>query len=157
MVCTRPSTLPYASSDPLMSGMMRLCDVEEQEAHHESEQTSSFSESETQDGILEELTPQRWVARNTLDQSTENSSDTDTSSGKTNGGQTSSLNLGGSDHGSGGRLGDDTARLLGVADDVASKGIADGWSIAGDDRAGHCGSSVLKHSLSYTPRTIELN
>ncbi|KAH9870877.1 hypothetical protein J1614_006449 [Plenodomus biglobosus] len=101
-----------------------LCDVEEQERHHEREKTSSFSKGETENGVLEELTPEGGVAGDTLDETTENRSDTDTSTGKTNGGQTSALDLGGSDHGGSGGLGDDATLLDDVAGGVGAEGAA---------------------------------
>lgn len=108
---------------------MHLRNVEEQERHHEREKTGGLSESETEDGVLEELTPEGRVAGNTLDEATENRSDTNTSTGKTNGGETSTLDLSGSDHGGGGRLGNDATLL----DDVAGGVVAE--SAAGSDEA----------------------
>ena len=101
-----------------------LCDVEEQEGHHEREKTSGLSEGETQDGVLEELTPEGGVAGNTLDEATENRSDTDTSTGETNGSEAGTLDLGGSDHGGGGRLSDDATLLDDVAGGVVAEGAA---------------------------------
>jgi len=71
-----------------------LCDVEEQEGHHEREKTSGLSEGETENGVLEELTPEGGVAGNTLDETTENRSDTNTGTGKTDGGGTHANVLG---------------------------------------------------------------
>lgn len=102
-----------------------LCNIEEQEGHHESEKTSGFGESETENGVLEELTPERWVAGDTLDEGSENRTDTDTSTSKTDCGDTSTLDLGSSDHGGGGRLSDDTAGLDQVAAGVVLEGIAE--------------------------------
>ena len=101
-----------------------LCNVEEQERHHEREETSGLSEGETQDGVLEELTPERRVAGNTLDEATENRSDTNTGTGKTNGSETGTLDLGGSDHGGSGGLGDDATLLDHVAGGVVAEGAA---------------------------------
>ena len=106
-----------------------LCDVKEQERHHEREKTSGLSEGETENGVLEELTPEGRVAGNTLDETSENRSDTDTSTGKTDGSETSTLDLGGSDHGGSGGLGDDATLL----DDVAGSVVAE--SAAGSDEA----------------------
>jgi hypothetical protein len=114
--------------------MSHLCDVKEQERHHEGEKTSGFSEGETQDGILEELTTEGRVASNTLDKTTEHSSDTDTSTSKTNSGDTSTLNLGSSNHSSSGRLNNNATRLD-VASHAASKGstggVVEGEAISG--------------------------
>ena len=101
-----------------------LCDVEEQEGHHEGEETSSLSEGETENGVLEELTPEGRVAGNTLDEATENCADTDTGTGKTDGSETSTLDLGGGDHGGGGGLSDDATLLDDVAGGVVAEGTA---------------------------------
>lgn len=101
-----------------------LCNVEEQERHHEREETSGLSESETQNGVLEELTPEGRVAGNTLDEATENRSDTNTSTGKTDGSETGTLDLSGSDHGGSGGLGDDATLLDDVAGGVVTEGAA---------------------------------
>ena len=101
-----------------------LCDVEEQERHHEREQTSGLSEGETENGVLEELTPEGRVAGNTLDETTENRANTDTSTGKTDGSETGTLDLGGSDHGGSGGLSDDATLLDNVAGGVVAEGTA---------------------------------
>ena len=101
-----------------------LCDVEEQERHHEREKTSSFGKGETENGVLEELAPEGRVAGNTLDEASENRADTDTSTGKTNGSETGTLDLGGSDHGGSGGLSDDATLLDDVAGGVAAEGTA---------------------------------
>lgn len=124
-----------------------LCNVEEQEGHHEREKTSGLSEGETQDGVLEELTPEGRVTGNTLDEATENRSDTNTSTSETNGGQTGTLDLGGSDHGGGGRLSDDAAGLDDVTAGVVLEGIADRVVhdeavLGGRGADGSCGVSV---------------
>ena len=107
-----------------------LCDVEEQEGHHEREKTSGLSEGETENGVLEELTPEGGVAGDTLDETPENRSDTDTGTSKANGGETGTLDLGGGNHGGSGGL-DDDATLL---DDVAGGVVAEGT--AGRDERG---------------------
>ena len=93
-----------------------LKNVEEHEGHHEGEETSSFGESETQDGVLEELATKGRVAGDTLDQTAEDRADTRTGTSEADGGHASALDLGGSDEGSGSRLSDDAAGL----DDVAA-------------------------------------
>ena len=103
-----------------------LSNVEEQEGHHESEQTGGLSEGETQNGVLEELTPEGWVAGDTLDKGSENGSDTDTSTSETDGGHTGTLDLGGSDHGGSGRLSNDATGLDDLAAGVVLEGVADG-------------------------------
>jgi hypothetical protein len=103
-----------------------LCNVQEQERHHESEQTSGFGEGETQDGVLEELATEGRVAGDTLNETAEDGTDTDTSTSETDGGDTGTLDLGGGDHGGGSGLGDDAAGLDGVADDALGEVVAHG-------------------------------
>jgi hypothetical protein len=109
-----------------------LDNVEKQEGHHEGEQTSGFSEGETKDGVLEELTTERRVASYTLDEATENSTDTNTGTSKTNGGETGTLNLSSSNNSGGRGLGDDATGLDHVAAEVAGDG---GASIAAENEA----------------------
>jgi hypothetical protein len=126
---------PAAPSDdpryPRVMQCTHLRDVEEQEGHHEREKTSGLSEGETENGVLEELTPEGGVAGDTLDETSENRADTDTGSGKTNGSETGALDLGGSDHGGGGRLGDDATLLDDVAGGVLAEGAADNEAVLG--------------------------
>lgn len=98
-----------------------LKNVEEHEGHHEGEETSSFGESETQDGVLEELATKGRVAGDTLDKPAEDRADTRTGTSEADGGHASALDLGGSDQGSGGRLSDDAAGLDDVAADVVGE------------------------------------
>ena len=125
MCSSSPPTTQHPHPPQFGKVVNPLCNVEEQEGHHEGEQTSGLSEGETKNGILEELTTEGWVAGDTLDETTEYSSDTNTGTSKTNGGDTGTLDLSGGDHGSCGRLGDDAALLHSVADHVLGEGIAD--------------------------------
>jgi hypothetical protein len=113
-----------------------LRNVEEEEGHHEGEKTSGFSEGETQNGILEELTPEGRVAGDTLDEGTENRTNTHTGTSKTDGGDTGTLNLGGSNHGSGRGLSNDAAALDDLAAGVVLEGVADG--VVHDERVLGC-------------------
>jgi hypothetical protein len=133
------STLRPHAEDPEVSESMQcthLRDVEEQEGHHEREKTSGLSEGETQNGVLEELTPEGRVAGDTLDEATENRSNTNTGTGKTDGSETGTLDLGGSDHGGGGRLNDDTTLLDHVAGGVVAERGADNEAVGGSGLAG---------------------
>lgn len=47
-------------------------------AHHEVEKTNGFDESETKNGVREELATERWVAGNSLEESGEDQTNTDT-------------------------------------------------------------------------------
>lgn len=46
--------------------------------NHEVEKTDGLDEGETQNGVREELTTHAWVAGNTLEESGEDETDTDT-------------------------------------------------------------------------------
>lgn len=103
------------------------------ECHHEREQTSGFSEGETQNGIREQLSPQAWIACHTSDQGTENRTNTHTSSGKTNGSKTGTNVATGFDEGVGelggvraGSLTSNHASHGGVADVLALQGLEGG-------------------------------
>jgi hypothetical protein len=127
--------------------MRHLCDVEEEERHHEGEEASSLGEGETENGVLEELTPKGGVAGDTLDEGTENRTDTDTSTSETDGSDTGALNLGSCDHGGGGRLSDDAAGLDDVAagvvlESIADRVVHDEAVLGGRDADGSCGVSV---------------
>ena len=108
-----------------------LCNIEEQEGHHEGEKTSSFRKGETQDSVLEELTTEGRVAGNASDQRAEHGTDTNTSTGETDGSNTGTLNLGSSYHGGGSRLSDDATRL----NDVAANVIGEGGAHVAEDEA----------------------
>lgn len=132
-----------------------LCDVEEQEGHHEGEETSGLSEGETENGVLEELTPEGRVAGDTLDKTTENRADTDTSTSKTDGCDTGTLDLSGGDHGGGGRLSDDATGLDQVAAGVVLEGIAHRAVLdEGVLADGGCGSQWLSMLGCSGPRII---
>lgn len=70
------------------------------------------------------LTAERWVAGDTSDEGTEDGTDTNTSTSKTDGGQTGTLHLRGGHDGSGGGLGDNTTGLHGAANHVGGKIVA---------------------------------
>jgi hypothetical protein len=120
--------------------LLHLSNVEQQEAHHEREQSRGFSKGKPEHSILEELAPQARVAGNTLDQTTKHGSDTHTGTSETDCGNTGTLDLGGGDHGGGGGLGDDATGLLGVAEDVAGQAGAVQHGIARNGAAGEAGS-----------------
>lgn len=85
------------------------------EGNHEIEKTNGLDESETQNGVGEELATESRVTGNTVQESSENKTDTDTSTGKTDGGGTHTQVLGNLNHGVGdlGRVG--TAGLESLA------------------------------------------
>ena len=82
------------------------------------------------------LTSERWVASDTLNQRTEDRTDTDTSTSQANGSETSTLHLRGGNDGSSGRIGNDAARLHGASDHVGAKAGAElGASVVKNEAA----------------------
>ena len=58
--------------------LLRNLHVLAHHGNHEVEKTNGFDEGETQNGVREELTTERGVAGNTLEESSENKANTDT-------------------------------------------------------------------------------
>lgn len=90
------------------------------EGNHQIEKTNGLDESETQNGVREELATESGVAGNTVEQGSEDETDTDTGTSQTNGGGTHTQVLGDLDH----SLGD----LRGVSsalESLASGGVDD--------------------------------
>ena len=92
------------------------------EGNHEIEKTNGLDESETQNGVGEELATEGRVAGNTVQESGEDKTDTNTSTSQTNGGGTHTQVLGDLNHGLGdlGRVGtllDTESVALGGVDD----------------------------------------
>lgn len=85
------------------------------EGNHEIEKTNGLDESETQNGVREELATESRVAGNTVQESGEDETDTDTSTGKTDGGGTHTQVLGDLNHGVGNLGGVGTAGLESLA------------------------------------------
>lgn len=71
------------------------------EGNHEVEKTDGLDESETQNGVGEELATEGGVAGNTVEEGGEDQTDTDTSTSQTDGGGTHTQVLGDLDHGLG--------------------------------------------------------
>jgi hypothetical protein len=95
------------------------------EGNHQVEKTDGLDESETQNGVGEELTTEGRVAGNTVEESGEDKTDTDTSTGKTDGGGTHTQVLGDLNHGLGDLGGVGTALdLEGVAGGGLEKSLA---------------------------------
>jgi hypothetical protein len=88
------------------------------EGNHQIEKTNGLDESETKNGVGEELATEGGVAGNTVEEGSEDETDTDTGTGKTDGGGTHTEVLGDLDHG----VGD--LRRVGAALDL--EGIAGG-------------------------------
>lgn len=71
------------------------------EGNHEIEEGNGLNESETQNGIREQLTTQGRVAGNTVDESSEHNTDTDTGTSQTDGRRSHTNVLGDLNHGLG--------------------------------------------------------
>lgn len=93
------------------------------EGNHEVEKTDGFDESETQNGVREELATESGVAGNTVKESSEDETDTDTSTSQTDGGGTHTQVLGDLDHGLGDLRGVSSAGSL--LENLAGSGAQD--------------------------------
>lgn len=71
------------------------------EGNHEIEKTDGLDESETENGIGEKLATESGVAGNTVQEGSEDETDTNTGTSQTNGGGTHTKVLGNLDHGLG--------------------------------------------------------
>lgn len=112
------------------------------EGNHQVEKTNGLDESETENGIGEELATEGGVAGNTVEEGSEDETDTDTGTGKTNGGSTHTQVLGDLDHGLGDlrRVGTLLGDLAGGSDDgghlLALDGLEGGGLGTGSESAG---------------------
>lgn len=97
------------------------------QGNHEVEKSDSLDESETQNGVGEELATESGVAGNTVDEGSEDNTDTNTSTGQTDGGRAHTQVLGDLNHGLGdlGRVG--TALSL----ESVAAGSLDGLALHG--------------------------
>ena len=74
---------------------MRLESEQNQESHHQTEETHGFGQGESKNGVREELLLQGRIASITNDQTAEHGSDTSSRTGNTDGGSTGTDELGG--------------------------------------------------------------
>ena len=74
---------------------MDLESVQDQEGHHQTEETHSLGQSETQNGVREQLLLQGRVTRVADDQTAEHRADTGARTGHTDGGSAGTDELGG--------------------------------------------------------------
>lgn len=122
-------------------GSSRL-DVLAHHGNHQVEQTDGFDESETQNGVGEELTTQSRVAGDTEEEGTEDETDTDTGTTETDGGRAHTHVLGDLDHGVGDFRGV-LAAGLDVGEDLASVGLDEAGLLTLDGLEGGHGESGL--------------
>ena len=124
------------------------------EGNHEIEKTDGLDESETQNGVGEKLATESRVAGNTVDEGSEDETNTDTGTGQTDGGRAHTNVLGDLNESVGhlggvgttldleGSAGDNLSALSGTRDGALGSGgdvDAGGRSQAGGDEArGHC-------------------
>ncbi|KAI6763041.1 hypothetical protein HG530_009021 [Fusarium avenaceum] len=112
--------MPYAQQPPPLGWTYELG----HEGNHEIEKTNGLDESETQNGVREELATEGRVAGNTVEESGENETDTNTGTGKTDGSGTHTQVLGDLNHGLGDLGGVGTALdLEGVAGSSLEKSL----------------------------------
>lgn len=129
------------------------------EGNHQIEKTNGLDESETQNGVGEELASESGVAGNTVEEGSEDETDTNTGTSQTNGGGTHTQVLGDLNHGLGDLGGVGTALdLEGVAGGGLEKSLAlhgleraggarDGSLAGGSDRGAHGRASGLDGHL----------
>jgi hypothetical protein len=121
------------------------------EGNHEIEKTDSLDESETQNGVREELATEGRVAGNAGQESREDETDTDTGTSKTDGGGTHTQVLRDFNH----SLGD--LRGVGTAlESLAGGGIDDLGSLLALDGLESVGVAYRKVLLA-TVEAIEIN
>lgn len=121
------------------------------EGNHQVEKTDSLDESETQNGVREQLATEGRVAGNTVEESGEDETDTDTSTSQTDGGGTHTQVLGDLNHGLGDLGGVGAALAL---EGSAAGGLEDGrglLALHGLQRGGRAfGSNVSDWTLQLT-------
>ena len=140
-------------------------------AYHQVEQTNSLDEGETQNGVREELTTERWVAGHSQQESAEHETDTNTGTTKADGGGTHTQVLGDLNKGVGhlrgvGALGGDADLRRGGTCGVEEGGCAlhgvEGGVLTGGAWYS-CMSNMFLLALdgrddgSYTPEYARLN
>lgn len=103
------------------------------EGNHEIEKTDGLDESETQNGVGEQLATEGGVAGNTVQESGEDKTDTDTSTSQTDSGRTHTQVLGDLDEGVGHLRAVGAGLLL---ESRAGGGVDDGGALHGLDGAG---------------------
>lgn len=109
------------------------------EGNHEVEKTDGLDESETKNGVGEKLATESGVAGNTVQESGEDETDTDTSTSETNGGSTHTEVLGDLNHGLSDLRGVRTALESGAGGGIEDRGSllalegleGGGWMIFG--------------------------
>lgn len=89
--------------------------------NHEVEETDGLDESETKNGVGEELATEGGVAGNTVEEGGEDETDTNTGTGKTDGSGTHTKVLGDLNHGLG-----DLGRVGALLESLAGGGVDDG-------------------------------
>lgn len=132
------------------------------EGNHEIEKTNGLDESETQNGVREELATEGGVAGNTVQESGEDETDTDTSTSQTDSGGTHTQVLGDLDQGVGHLRAVGASLLL---EGRAGGGVDDAGALHGLDGAGLGHACGRKSFLSTDPElqrhglqsSIELN
>lgn len=130
---------PHSSQSFLQT--IRL-DVLAHHGNHEVEQTHGLDESETQNGVGEELATESRVAGNAHEQSGEDETDTDTGTTETGGGSTHTHVLGDLDHGVG-NVGGVLAAVLSVGEGLAHVVVDEVGALGGLEGGGQGGSLAL--------------
>lgn len=125
-----PRLFPSSQSTNAVSQQQQcyLHGEQDQERHHQGEQSSSLSEGESQNGITEQLASEGWVAGNTRDQGAEHRADASSGTDETCSCSSGSDQLASAEDGRADRdrLGGNAARLVAgeVGGGVAQHGAA---------------------------------
>lgn len=108
------------------------------EGNHQVEKTNGFDESETQNSVGEELATESRVAGNTVEEGSEDETNTDTSTSQTNGGGTHTDVLGNLNESL-----SDLGRVGTALDGVAGSGVEDGGSLLAAESLHGAGSAFI--------------
>jgi len=129
-----------------LNGLRRYLSELGHEGNHEIEKTNGFDESETQNGVSEKLATEGRVAGNTVQESSEDETDTDTGTSQTDGGSAHTQVLGDLNHGLGDFRGVGTALDL---EGISGSGLEQSGgllALEGLERAGRAGDGALGSS-----------
>lgn len=123
------------------------------QGNHEVEQTNGLDEGETQNGVGEQLATEGGVTGNAVQESSEDETDTDTSTGQTDGGRAHTQVLGNLDQGVG------HLRVVGpslLLEGRAGGGVDDARALHGLDGAGLAHACGKKTFLSTPDESYEV-
>ena len=145
----------YIHIRPLQALELTSLNVLAHHGNHQVEKTNGLDESETQNGVGEELSSHGWVTGNGHQQSSKDHSNTDTGTSETDGSGTHTQVLGDLDHG-GGNLAVEATLLHDVAGGVGEdgRGLLTLEGVEGGGAGGDACYKMLVVVLCYTREAI---